>query len=273
MPTPPHPETLHTLIALAVVSLASIVGSVSLALGRRLTAALPYLIGLAAGALLGTACAHLLPEALTQIGSGRKFDVLFIVGFLTSFLIERALYIVFRRKGDVRPDQTLATDASVHHSHEHGNSPGHLIVENVLLGAAVHSFVDGLAIATAFSVGHKIGIAATIAVLIHEVPHHVADVGVLIYSGLSKQRAVLLNLLATTGCATGGLLVLIFGSHAGFLINALLPITAANFIYISTAVLLPELQKEKNGKRSIAQITCLLGGIILMFWMGHWAKE
>ncbi len=268
MPTPPHPETLHTLLALTVVSVASIVGSLSLALGKRLTAALPYLIGLAAGALLGTACAHLLPEALAQIGSGRRFAVLFIVGFLSSFLIERTLYIVFRRKGGAHQHQEIAPGASVHHGHEHGSSSGDLIVQNILLGGAVHSFVDGLAIATAFSVGHKIGIAATIAVLIHEVPHHVADVGVLIYSGLSKQRAVVLNLLATTGCATGGLLVLIFGSHAGVLIGALLPITAANFIYIATAILLPELQKEKSGTRSLAQILFLLGGLMLMFWMG-----
>ncbi len=272
MPTSPHPETLHTLAALAVVSSASVVGSLSLALGKRLTATLPYLVGLAAGALLGTAITHLLPEALAQLGSGNEFSALLILGFLSSFLIERLLYIVFRKGGTPNPEHLPPAAASIHHGHEHGRGTSELLARNILLGAAVHSFVDGLAIATAFSVGHKIGIATTIAVLIHEVPHHVADVGVLIYSGMTRHRAVFLNLIATCGCATGGLLVLLFGSHAGLLIEALLPITAANFIYISTAVLLPELQKEQSGRRSIAQIFCLLGGLAFMFWISRWSR-
>lgn len=263
MDATPHSEILHTLIALGIVSLASVVGSVSFALGKRLQAALPYLIGAAAGALLGTAVTHMLPEAMERVGAGNRLSLLLIIGFLISFFLERLLWILFRRKGgaDTVGHVHLAGE-SFHHGHEadrHGKTG---LVGNILLGGAVHSFMDGIAIATSFLIGHNIGVATTIAVLLHEVPHHIADVGVLVYGGFSRTRAVLMNLLATFGCALGGVLVLVFGG-AVQLANNLLPIAAANFLYIAIGILLPELQKERNGRRSAIQIACL----VLTLWL------
>ena len=262
MDSPFHSEILHTLIALCIVSGASVIGSISFALGRRLQAVLPYLLGAAAGALLGTAVTHMLPEAMQRVGVGNRLSLLLVVGFLISFFLERLLWILFRGSGT--PDGHLHLDGEFfHHGHERDRH-GHVgLVGNILFGGAVHSFMDGIAIATSFLVGHNIGVATTIAVLLHEVPHHIADVGVLVYSGLTRRRAVLLNLVATFGCALGGVLVLVFGS-AVYLANNLLPIAAANFLYIATGILLPELQKEKSGRRSAIQIACLvlaLGGI------------
>ncbi len=144
---------------------------------------------------------------------------------------------------------------------------------NILLGGAAHSFIDGIAIATAFAVGHKIGLATTIAVLLHEIPHHVADIGVLIYSGLAKKRAVLLNLLATAGYATGGFIVLLLVSRTTSLVPLLLPITAANFIYIAVAILLPELQREQNSRRAAIQSVCLLAGVGLMCALSQYVRS
>lgn len=138
---------------------------------------------------------------------------------------------------------------------------------NILFSGGVHSFIDGVAVAAAFAVGHTAGIATTIAVLIHEVPHHLADVGVLVYSGMTKRKAVLLNFLATMGCATGGLFVLVFGSRFRPFTAALLPITAANFLYIAIAILMPELEKEQERRRSSIQTLCLVGSAALMWWL------
>jgi zinc and cadmium transporter len=254
-----HSEILHTVIALCIVSGASLIGSISFALGRRLQAALPYLLGAAAGALLGTAVTHMLPEAMQRVGAGNRLSALLIAGFLVSFFLERLLWILFRGRGTMEgPGHLHQLDGEVfHHAHERDRHGQMGLIGNILFGGAVHSFMDGIAIATSFLVGHNIGVATTIAVLLHEVPHHIADVGVLVYSGLTRSHAVVLNSAATFGCAMGGVLVLVFG-NADYLANNLLPIAAANFLYIATGILLPELQKERSGRRSAIQIACLV---------------
>jgi zinc and cadmium transporter len=269
----PHSEILHTLIALSIVSGASVIGSISFTLGKRLQAALPYLVGAAAGALLGTAVTHMLPEAMERVGPGNRLNLLLITGFLISFFLERLLWILFRR--GISHDHAEHMDIAnnhFHHDHERGRHSKMGLAGNILIGGAVHSFMDGIAIATSFLVGHNIGVATTIAVLLHEVPHHVADVGVLVYSGLTRLRAVVLNVLATFGCAMGGVLVLVFGARVN-LANSLLPIAAANFLYIAIGILLPELQREENGRRSAMQVACLVFTLVLIGAMSNLTSE
>ncbi len=269
-----HSETLHTLLALAAVSVLSLSGILIFVFGKRLNRKLPYFAALGAGALLGIAFAHLLPEAIEKTGAGRRLSVLLIAGFLGSFLLERVLSSVFQNRPQESGDFTPAAEfGGIHHSHEHNPASGRPLVVNILVGGAIHSFMDGLAIATGFAVAHSVGLAATIAVLLHEVPHHVADVGVLIYGGLPKLRAVLWNALAGCACLAGGGFVLLLGSHVANLTAFLLPITAANFLYIATAILMPELQKERNGWRSLKQILCLFAGVGLMFGLSEAIRE
>jgi zinc and cadmium transporter len=267
MPSLPHSEILHTLIALAIVTAASLGGSATFALGKRLNPALPYLVSAATGALLATAVTHLLPEAIERLGYGGKFCVLLLTGFLFSFLLERAVWLLFQKTRS----ETL-TEVEYHH-HEHSRPAGIPLTTNILLSGAVHSLVDGMAIAAAFAVGHNTGVATTIAVLLHEAPHHIADVGVLIYSGMTKSRAIVTNLFATSGCAVGGIAVLVLGTRVGHVSEVLLPITAANFLYVALGVLMPELQREQNGRRSIWQVVCLLVTIVFIFQLGRFAHE
>lgn len=120
-----HSEILHTLIALSIVSAASVVGSISFALGKRLQQALPYLLGAAAGALLGTAITHMLPEAVERIGEGNRLSLLLLTGFLISFFMERLLWILFRRSGADDPEQMHLHGDSLPHLHEH-DGHGHM---------------------------------------------------------------------------------------------------------------------------------------------------
>jgi zinc and cadmium transporter len=273
MPSLSHSEIFHTLIALAIVSVASLAGSATFALGKRLTAALPYLVSAATGALLATAVTHLLPEAIQRFGYGGKFCVLLLIGFLFSFLLERLVWLLFQKTRNGVVTREPKSAKVVHHGHEHTRPSGIPLSTNILLSGAVHSLVDGMAIAAAFGVGHNTGVATTIAVLLHEVPHHIADVGVLIYTGMTKTRAIVMNLFATTGCAMGGVLVLAFGSGAGHVSELLLPITAANFLYVAIGILMPELQREQNGWRSVWQVVCLLATILFIFELGRFAHE
>ncbi|HMF78247.1 MAG TPA: ZIP family metal transporter [Bryobacteraceae bacterium] len=274
MPSLPHSEIIHTLAALTIVSAASLAGSASFALGKRLDAALPYLVSAATGALLATAVTHLLPEAIQQFGYGSKFCVLLLFGFLVSFLLERLVWVLFQK---TRNGVTAAAERDgskiIHHAHEHCRPHGIPLSTNILLSGAIHSLVDGMAIAAAFGVGHSAGVATTIAVLLHEVPHHIADVGVLMYTGLTKSRAIVMNLFATTGCAMGGVVVLAVGTGAGNVSQVLLPITAANFLYVAIGILMPELQKERDGRRSMAQVVCLLATLLFIFELGRFARD
>jgi zinc and cadmium transporter len=276
MQVTPHPELFHTLIALALVSIASVVGSVSFALGKRLRPVIPYLVSAAAGALLATALFHLVPEALEHSSSSREIGFLLTLGFLLSFVLERLLGMLFRDDHNQNVANLAATGdegSNIHHTHEHHHASGKSLITNVLLSGAVHSLVDGIGIAIAFTSSHAAGVATALAVLLHEVPHHIADVGVLIYSGLSKKRAMLLNLLATTGCATGGALVLLFGSSASILTPVLLPLTAANFLYVAIGILMPELQRERNQRRSLVEMAVLIAAVFIVVALSHYFPE
>lgn len=265
--------TIPTLAALGGVVAISLCGMTTFVLGRRLQKALPYLVSAGSGALLGTAFAHLLPEAIQKSGPGLRVSALLAAGVLGSFVVERLLTFFLRSKERACTSASSFVPEYGHPGYEHQDIAGQLLVPNILLGGAVHSFIDGLAIATAFAAAREAGLATTIAVILHEVPHHIADVGLLIYGGLSRTRAVLLNLLATGGCAAGGALFLLIGLHAARVAAILLPLAAANFLYVATAILLPELQKEQDGWRSIKQIGCLFAGVALMFWISALARD
>ena len=259
MDAAPHPELLHTLIALTAISLASLAGSVSFTLGRRLPSFLPYLVALAGGALVGTAVTHLLPESIERLGNVREAMLLLLVGLIGSFLLERLLSITLNRH--------------FHHTYQHPPQSGRPLAFNILLSGATHSFVDGVSIAVAFAAGHRVGIVTTLAVFLHEVPHHIVDVGVLIYTGMGRGRATLLNLIATSGCAIGGVLVLIAGLKSAAFTYTLLPIAAANFLYIGLAILVPELQREENGRRSLLQLAGFVIAAALMTMLTYWSPE
>jgi zinc and cadmium transporter len=109
----------------------------------------------------------------------------------------------------------------------------------------------------------KIGVLTTVAVLLHEVPHHIGDTGVLLYCELPRRKALFLNFFATAASIAGAVLVLLVGSGGRFA-RALVPFAAANFIYIATANLMPELQAERNVHRSAVEVSCVIAGALTM---------
>jgi zinc and cadmium transporter len=274
MSPPPHSEIAYTILALSAVTAASLIGSVTFALGKRFERALPYLISAAAGALLATASTHLMLEAVERLGAGRRMGLLLLIGFFLSFLLERLLALAFRDNYYENP--VLEVEGATSHSHsahEHSHFSDKPLVANILLGGFAHSLIDGLAIATGFAVGHSVGLATTVAALLHEVPHHMADVALLVYSGMSKPRAVYFNFLATTGCAFGGAILLVSRSNSEFLASILLPITAANFFYIALSMLIPELQRERDSRRSVLQLTCFTGAAACLAALSFFARD
>jgi zinc and cadmium transporter len=258
-----HPLDIHWIYSFGSVVLvagASFTGMVGLALSpHRLGRVVPLLVSLAAGALLGTAFGHLLPECVEQIGSGRKLSALLLTGFVTFFALEKILHVWFNGHSD-------HPESPHHYVGIHLKKPGtQSVITNVLFGAGIHSFIDGMAIATGYSTNTHLGVVTTIAVLLHEAPHHIGDVSILIHKGVPVMRSVILNLLAGSAAAAGALLVLLMGTRSESVTLVLLPFTAANFIYIAAANLMPELQHERRVPQSIAQTVMFVAGCLLLF--------
>ncbi len=277
-----------TLISILVGTLVAGMGSVWLAallayaLLSRFT---QHLLSLAAGALLATAFTRLLPEAFElSVEAGVSAQALFgalLVGLVFFFLLDKAeLWHHGHEHGhdhDHSHDEaTHAHHASAPHTHEahhhHGNSH-HTGGWAVLLGDSVHAFGDGILIAAAFVADPRLGIAAALAVMAHEVPHHVGDL-VVLRQTLSNPRGALLKLTLAGGVTPIGGLVgyLLVGALHEYL-PFFLVVAASSFIYVALADLIPQLQKRLSPQETAAQVTWLFAGIALVAALGEWAQH
>jgi zinc and cadmium transporter len=269
-----HPFDIHwvyTFASVAIVAGASLIGMVALSFdAKRLAGLVPFLVSLAAGALLGTALGHLLPESVERLGTGKELSALLLAGFITFFVLEKALGLWCEghpripghrhlSPADLHPHASMESDTQV------AFNSARPIITNLLVGAGIHSFVDGMVIATGYTTGTSLGMITTFAVLLHEAPHHIGDVSILIHKGIPVMRAVFLNLIAASGSAVGALLVLLIGTRLMSVTSVLLPFTTANFLYIASASLMPELQQERGLRQSFTQTILFVVGSLVMF--------
>jgi zinc and cadmium transporter len=258
-----HPLDIHwiyTFASVALIAGASFTGMLALVFDPgRLSRVVPLLVSLAAGALLGTAFGHLLPESVERVGAGRELWALLLGSFITFFVLEKVLGLWCESHPGVHLHGAVQTVKS---PPADSNRP---MITNLLVGAGIHSFIDGLAIATGYSAGTNLGVVTTIAVLFHEAPHHIGDVSILIHKGIPIMRAVYLSLIAASPSALGALLVLLLGAKLTSVTTVLLPFTAANFLYIAAASLMPELQHERGLRQSCMQSGLFVAGCLLMF--------
>ena len=274
-----------TLISILVGTLVAGMGSVWLAallayaLLSRFT---QHLLSLAAGALLATAFTRLLPEAFEQaMQSGVSAQALFaalLVGLVFFFLLDKAeLWHHGHEHGqDHAHGHVHEHDHSehVHHTHDHHHSHSHQSGGwAVLLGDSVHAFGDGILIAAAFVADPRLGIAAALAVMAHEVPHHVGDL-VVLRQTLNDPRAALFKLTLAGGVtAIGGVMgYLLVGALHEYL-PFFLVVAASSFIYVALADLIPQLQKRLSPKETAAQVAWLFAGIALVAALGEWAQH
>ncbi len=133
-----------------------------------------------------------------------------------------------------------------------------------LFGDSVHNLIDGLIIGAAYLVSIPVGIATTIAVILHEIPQEIGDFGVLLHGGFTKEKAILLNFATALAAVLGTIAVLIFGTYAANSVSFLVPFAAGNFIYIASTDLIPELHKETAVKKSILQLIWFVLGVCIM---------
>ncbi len=237
----------YTLISVIIVSLISLVGVFTFSINqKKLEQALIYLVSLSAGTLLGDAFIHLIPEAYENGNDGLLIGLYILAGIMFFFIVEKFFH--WRHCHQV---------PSAHHPH-----PFSYIV---LAGDTVHNFIDGLIIASSYLVSIPVGIATTIAVILHEIPQEIGDFGSLIYGGFSRAKALLFNFITGLTAVAGAIVVLsISNLNITDINNFLIPFAAGGFIYIASSDLIPELHKNTEPKKSLGQIILFMVGIGLM---------
>ncbi len=255
-----------TLIAILLGTLAAGIGSVWLAAVLSFGVLARYtqhMLSLAAGALMATAFMHLLPEAFeSQVGAHDLFMTL-LIGVVFFFLLDKAE--LWHHGHEHHHTEQTPHD----HAHHHGNHHEHTIARvpgtwAVLTGDSVHCFGDGVLIASAFMADMRLGVIASIAVLAHEVPHHMGDLMVL-RSGSANKRAALVKVsLAGAVTALGGLIGFWLVEQLQDYLPYFLVVASSSFIYVALADLIPQLQKHLSARETAAQIAWLLSGIVMV---------
>ncbi|MFA6918355.1 MAG: ZIP family metal transporter [Candidatus Gracilibacteria bacterium] len=124
--------------------------------------------------------------------------------------------------------------------------------------------MDGLILGASYMVSLPVGIATTVAIILHEIPQEIGDFGVLLYSGFSKKKALFLNFMVALTSVLGVLVALLASSRVAGLNNFLIPFAAGGFIYIAGSDLIPELHKEVRVSRSLIQLGMFGVGVMIM---------
>lgn len=235
----------YSIVSVLIVSLVSLVGVFTLSIKPGfLKKYIFILISLAVGALLGDALIHLIPESFEEIANPTHVSLAVIAGILVFFILEKFLHW---------------------HHHAHGEDEVetiHTTGKMILVSDGVHNLIDGLIIGASFLVSTEIGIATTLAVLLHEIPQEIGDFGVLIHAGYSRAKALWFNFLSALTAVVGVVITFLLSNSSELLTMWLVPVAAGGFIYIALSDLIPELHKtEHNVLHSILQLSAVIIGI------------
>ncbi|HWE26572.1 MAG TPA: ZIP family metal transporter [Polyangia bacterium] len=234
---------INALGGVTLVSLLSLLGIFTLSWRpERVVRLAVYLVSVAAGALIGDAFLHLIPETYERMGIRWSASLLVIAGIVVFFFVEQ----VFRLR------------------HLGRRAPFQPVVLLTLVGDSVHNLIDGIVIGASFSVDSRVGIATLVAVVLHEIPHELGNFGILVNGGLTVRRALLFNFLTALLAIVGTVAALAAGSRERTISVHMLPLTAGGFIYIAIADLLPQLFQEKRGWTALLHLALMVAGIALM---------
>jgi zinc and cadmium transporter len=238
---------IYTLVSVIAVSLISLIGVVTLKIKtEKIKKVLIYAISFSAGALFGDAFLHLLPEVAQKTGFSTKSALFILLGIVIFFILEKFIHW--------------------QHCHEPTTKEHkHPVTYMSLTGDILHNSIDGIIIAASYIVSIPAGLATTLAVVFHEIPHEIGNFSILIHGGFSKSRALLLNFLSALAAIIGAILTFWLGDYVKNIETILVPIAAGTFIYIAGSDLVPELHKHSEKlSHSFFQLIAFVLGILMM---------
>lgn len=218
---------------------------------------LPHLVSFATGTLLGASLLALLPNAMELAGTGHAqgIGIALAAGIGAFFVLEKL--VLWRHSHS----EEYADHGSHHHHHEHRE---HASAFLVLVGDSIHNALDGVLIAAAFLTDVKLGIVTSIAVMTHEIPQEIGDFAVLLHSGMSRARALALNLATSLSSMVGGVVAYFALGSAMDLLPYALAVAAACFLYVAVADLIPGLHRRVSPSESVAQVVLISLGLVVI---------
>ena len=203
------------------------------------------LVAFSAGALLGGAFFHMIPASLGKEKEAISIFLWVIIGFTMFFALEQFLHWHHCRKAKADCKKPLT----------------YLI----LIGDGLHNFIGGLAIGGTFLLDIRLGITAWLAAAAHEIPQELGDMGVLLYGGWSKRKAILFNFFSALTFLVGGLTAYVASFQ--YDVSFLIPFAAGNFIYIGASDLVPEVNKHESLRANILHFLAFAIGLSLLFFI------
>ncbi|MGE0392319.1 MAG: ZIP family metal transporter [Vicinamibacterales bacterium] len=208
----------------------------------------PWLVSYAVGVMLGVTLLAILPQAVELLPPVQVFGTL-LVGILLFFMLEKL--VVWR------------------HCHTHECEVHEQAATMVLIGDAFHNFVDGALIGAAVLTSVPLGISTAIAVAAHEIPQEVGDFAILLHSGYSRTKALLLNALSGLASTLGALVTVFALPLVPALVPYALSLAAASFLYVSMADLIPGLHRTTTDSSAVRQVALVGLGVLTILLLGH----
>ena len=213
-------STVYTIASVLLTSSVALVCLVTLGWDEeKLKQRIPIMIAVTAGVLLGEAVFHLLPQAFERGIPIRSLLILALLAIALSYGFELACTVFLKGQGPAP------------------------VARISLFAESVHNAIDGAMIAAAYITGPKVGLIATIAILLHELPHELGNFSVLVHGGYNRKKALLLNCLSAGAAILGAAAVIIAGSSLSGYSTDILPLAAGCFLYIAVFDLLPDVWK------------------------------
>lgn len=231
------------ILSTLIIALISFVGTLAFFFKEEILKKIVLLlVALSAGAMIGGAFFHLLPESINELGLNNNVFISIIMGFSFFFLLEQFI--------------------QWHHCHKAPSEHVHPFTYLVLISDAIHNFIDGAIIGSSFMFSKNLGITTTLVVMFHEIPQELGDFGVLIHGGWKKTKALLFNFISALSVVLGGIMSYFFAQK--FNVTILLPFAVGSFLYIACSDLIPEIKRHPKLKDSLLHFLFFILGIFII---------
>jgi zinc and cadmium transporter len=241
---------------------------------RAREGALPHLVSFATGALLGAALLALIPHAVEGAGMENVHEVgiALITGIALFFILEKFLlwrhchddHCIEHPVGDTHTHEHYGFDHDHGHAHAHEQARKKASGALVLVGDALHNVLDGVLIAAAFLTDVHLGIVTALAIMAHEIPQEVGNFAVLLNSGVSRRRALFLNLMTSLTAVIGGVVGFFALEQALAALPFALAVAASSLLYVAVADLIPGLHRRVDARSGVTQVILIGLGIALI---------
>lgn len=232
---------------------------------RVRTAVLPHMVSFATGALLAAALLGLLPHAIEGAGleQTHAIGLTLLIGLLIFFVLEKL--VLWRHCHQDVCEGHLPSE----NDHHHGRAAASASL--ILIGDSFHNILDGVLIAAAFMTDIHLGIVTALAVFAHEIPQEVGDLAILLHSGMSRRRALVLNFLTSLSSVVGGVVAYFALQPVLSALPYAIALAASSFLYIAVADLIPGLHRRVDPGTGAKQFAFILLGVLVIYLSHEWA--